>query len=237
MMSESTFQELALAGLLIKVYGKPVIPEFSLAPDNDVFKLEGSGYRKADIEPNKLVLATIRAFSVKDVRTILPNPVLLFVPGGGQELDEEDKEWVPRPKESKKWELRLPWPTMLLSPTYGPMEQLFIRGIDGGIEGPRLSWRDGKLCAWLRVWVKVTIFGSEFEWDRTFDECIPIASGCFTLYDTSIGPAKLKVEACYSPPNQLCVEFTASAFGYGGTWPACATIPLKATGETCLVER
>jgi len=175
------------------------------------------------VSPSLKNLAYIKAYAIGEFCHRLTRPILMLVPGPGQ--DPKDDKCAKPPE--RKWEIVPSDRTVVLAPTIGNfsdlLEEAATRGIDGGIrlENPRIQ--DGKACVDVHIWASIEIFGAKVGFDERFPICVPL-EGCRTVWD--IGWASLEV--CFRAPNQLCAKLCIGKWGLSKCWDYCVSLPIPA---------
>ncbi|BCW87353.1 hypothetical protein sos41_04820 [Alphaproteobacteria bacterium SO-S41] len=167
-------------------------------------------------------LALIRAFSWGSYCRPLPIPILLILPGAGEELKQDDKCGR---KGETFWTTGSNSDIAHVAITNGAAFELLgdieSRGIDGGIgiENPRFD--GSRLCATIHFWGKIEVFGASASIDERVPVCIPL-EGCHTVWDAGIA----RVEVCFRAPSSLCAKVCVGKWGLEKCWDACVNIPL-----------
>lgn len=118
----------------------------------------------------------------------------------------------------------------------GPDSQTcVIRNVDGGIDIHNVRTEGDKICADIKVWVSASNpfpGGSDFNWERSWDNvCVRIDSGCYELFSGGVGPANVKIEACYENGN-FCIKLRVSVFGISKSWKECRGVGVVAGAQS-----
>ena len=179
--------------------------------------------------PSLTRFAYIKAYAIGDFCVRLQRPVLLLVPGDGSPTTDP----CAKPGELK-WSVLPSDGTVAMAASTGTfndvLEDVAIKGIDGGLtlENPRIQ--DGKACVDVHAWAKIEIFGAKVGFDQRIPVCIPL-EGCVTVYD--IGWANVQV--CFRAGNQICAKLCVGKWGLSNCWDYCVPVhlPVAATAVTC----
>lgn len=198
--------------LSVRIYGKSLKPDITVSADGKSVGRAGQS----------LAFVSVRGFAVGSYCRRLPTPILLALPGAGDDPDDGDTCAAPT---ERVWRVPFTATSTALMPASGTIEEILreaeTRGIDGGIqlENPRIS--DGKACVDVRIWARISIFGASVGFDERFPVCIPL-EGCHTVWD--IGWARLEV--CFRAPKQLCAKVCAGKWGIEKCWDYCVDLPI-----------
>ena len=201
------------ANRLVRIYGRP-IQNFPVPPDFKGGDFAGRG------TPS---FAFVRAFAVGSICRVLPMPVVLLVPGAGEDVQQGDKCGIVG--EESVWSLLTTEETVVVSTESGNVLDLLdvveAKGIDGGlqIENPRFA--NGQLCATIHAWAKIEVFGKKVGFDERIPVCIPL-QGCYPVWSIDIA----RIEVCFRAPSELCARLCVGKWGLEKCWDACAHIPL-----------
>lgn len=176
--------------------------------------------------PSLTRFAYIKAYAIGDFCVRLPRPVLLLVPGDGSPTTDP----CARPGELK-WSVLPSDSTVAMATSAGTfndlLEDVALKGIDGGLtlENPRIQ--DGKACVDVHAWAKIEIFGAKVGFDERIPVCIPL-EGCMTVYD--IGWANVQV--CFRAGNQICAKLCIGKWGLSKCWDYCVPVHLLAAAPS-----
>jgi hypothetical protein len=214
-MSSDSVQSLSNilnATLAFRIYGKLLSPPV---------EIEAGDRHTVSARGEKLFFVSVRAFAINNFCRTLPAPVLLALPGEGNNPKPGDKCAIP---DDRVWQVSPQATTSALVPLHGNVEELIseieLRGIDGGLrlENPRIE--NGKACVDVHVWAKIKVFGASVGFDERFPICIPL-EGCKTVWE--IGIARLDI--CFEAPNRLCGKLCAGKWGIEKCWKECVDLP------------
>jgi hypothetical protein len=181
------------------------------------------------VSPTLTKFAQIKAYAVGDFCVRLSRPVLMLVPGNGGATSDE----CARPGELK-WSVLPSDKTVAMTTSTGTfndiLDDVTIKGIDGGVtlENPRIQ--NGKACVDVHAWAKIEIFGAKVSFDQRIPVCIPL-EGCVTVYD--IGWANVQV--CFRADNQICAKLCIGKWGLSKCWDYCVPVhlPVASNAATC----
>jgi hypothetical protein len=167
-------------------------------------------------------VALIRAFRVGNFCKELPMPVVLILPGIGEEPAEDDK--CARSNELV-WEMSQDEQTALVSVEPGEagelLDSITMRGIEGGVQIENPRFENGRICATIRVWCEIKIFGRKIGFDERVSICIPL-EGCHTVWSIEIA----RLEVCFRAPSDICVKLCAGKWGLEKCWDACTHVSI-----------
>jgi hypothetical protein len=202
----------------VTLYGRPVT---GFPGASQIIKTDPRPGDDGKVEAVAATMALIRAFSWGNYCRPLPIPVLLVLPGAGEELKADDKCGR---KGETFWTTGANADIAHVSITNGAAFDLLgdieTRGVDGGlaIENPRFD--GSQLCATIHFWGKVEIFGASASINERVPVCIPL-EGCHTVWGAGIA----RVDVCYRAPSSLCAKLCIGKWGLEKCWDACVQIP------------
>jgi hypothetical protein len=181
-------------------------------------------------------LAQIRAYSVGNYCVPLPTPVVLVVFGNGEDVGEND---ICGKKGETVWSASLSQETLAIDFKKGTignlLEEVEIKGIDGGItiENPRIE--NGYVHATIHIWAKIEIFGAKASVNERIPISIPI-EGCYTVYEFGFGNVQACVRA--APPSgiNLCIKLCVGKWGLSKCWDACTYISMPKSTHNVTTE-
>jgi hypothetical protein len=199
-----------------RVYGRPLADTTSA-----IDLIEPAANRAA------AKLAMIRAFRYGETCRRLPLAVPLYVWGAGNKPQSDDRCADPTNADELYWDLPADAQSVSLDIQRGSIAELLdqatTRGIDGGLQIENPRFENGKLCATVHAWARISIFGHNVGFDERIHVCIPL-EGCYPIWSIEIA----KIEACFRAPSELCIKLCVGKWGLEKCWDACAHIPLPA---------
>jgi len=181
------------------------------------------------IDPGRILvsssLAMIRSFAMGTYCKRLPVPVPMLVWGQPTKPSPTDKCADPNNPDEMMWSLPVSAQSVCLDVRTGNVADLLTeaetRGIDGGLQIENPRYEDGKLCATVHAWAKISVFGHDVGFDQRVNVCIPL-QGCYPIWSIDIA----KIEACFRAPSELCIQLCVGKWGLTKCWDACAHIPI-----------